>query len=75
MQQQCGLQERQSASLARTSSSHAEAEVERLSLHCNLEGKCYLDSIQRSINNARTSIRFKKKTIDAMYSRESQAPA
>jgi len=39
MQKQCGLQERQSTSLARTSSRHAEPEVERLSLHCNLEGK------------------------------------
>jgi len=39
MQQHCRLQERQSTSLARTSSRHAEPEVERLSLHCNLEGK------------------------------------
>jgi len=39
MQQRYGLQERHSASLARTSSEHAELDVERLSLYLNLEGK------------------------------------
>jgi len=46
MQQHCGVQRRTVASLDCTSLGRAKSDVERLTPHCNSEGKCYLDLIR-----------------------------